>query len=273
MLKRFHGSDGANPNGGLVKSGGTLYGTTSSGGISNNGVIFALSLAAPTMLTAPLSQTAEVGSAVAFGLDASGLLPSYQWFFDATNALGSATTNSLLKLTNIQLAQAGVYTVVVTNALGAVTSAPAFLNVIPPVERRLVPGIGLTGQVGMPLNLEYADALAPGPDWLPLATAPLASAPQFYFDLSVPLPPQRFYHAWQPSPSSVAPALNLHMVPALTLTGAVGSSVRVDCINQFGPTDAWVTLATVTLTNTSQLFFDLSAIGQPPRLWRLMPVP
>jgi len=47
----------------------------------------------------------------------------------------------------------------------------------------------------------------------------------------------------------------------------------VDHINQFGPIDAWVTLATVTLTNTSQLYFDPSAIGQPARLYRLVPVP
>ena len=59
----------------------------------------------------------------------------------------------------------------------------------------------------------------------------------------------------------------------VTLTGAVGKAVRVDYINQFGPTDAWVTLDTVILTNTTQLYFDVSAIGQPPRLWRIVPVP
>jgi len=45
----------------------------------------------------------------------------------------------------------------------------------------------------------------------------------------------------------------------------------VDYINQVGPIDAWVTLATVTLTNTSQLYFDVSAPGQPQRLYRLVP--
>jgi len=47
----------------------------------------------------------------------------------------------------------------------------------------------------------------------------------------------------------------------------------VDCINQIGPTGNRVTLDTVTLTNTSQLYFDVSAPGQPPRLWRIVPVP
>jgi hypothetical protein len=57
------------------------------------------------------------------------------------------------------------------------------------------------------------------------------------------------------------------------LTGNVGDTLQVDYINQFGPTNAWVTLDTVTLTNTSQLYFDVSAIGQPPRLYRMAPVP
>jgi hypothetical protein len=63
------------------------------------------------------------------------------------------------------------------------------------------------------------------------------------------------------------------MVPAITLAGTIGTSLRIDYINQFGPTDAWVTLDTVTLTNTSQLYFDTSAIGQSPRLWRVVPAP
>jgi hypothetical protein len=63
------------------------------------------------------------------------------------------------------------------------------------------------------------------------------------------------------------------MVPAITLTGNPGDSVRLDYINQFGPIDAWVTLNTVTLTNTSQLYFDVSAPGQPQRLYRLVQVP
>jgi hypothetical protein len=49
--------------------------------------------------------------------------------------------------------------------------------------------------------------------------------------------------------------------------------VRLDYINQYGPIDAWITLATVALTNTSQLYFDVSAPSQPPRLYRLVQVP
>jgi hypothetical protein len=71
----------------------------------------------------------------------------------------------------------------------------------------------------------------------------------------------------------VNPSLDLHIVPAITLTGSIGGSLRLDYINQFGPIDAWFTLDTVTLTNTSQLYFDVSAPGQLPRLYRLVPSP
>jgi hypothetical protein len=230
--------------------------------------------AKPIVQTPPGNQTAELGSTVRFRVCATGYAPLiHQWFFNGTNIISDATTNSCLDLTNIEPTQAGAYIVVVSNAYGAVTSAPAMLSVIPAVERRTVPALTLLGQPGSSLNLQDAEALGPSPNWVAFDNVALTNTFQWYFDLSAPLPPQRFYRAWQPSPSSVVPALDLHMVPALTLTGTVGSSVRVDCINQFGPIDAWVTLDTVSLTNTSELYFDVSTIGQPPRLWRLVPVP
>jgi len=141
------------------------------------------------------------------------------------------------------------------------------------VERRPVPGLNLTGASGSLLNVDYANALNPMPAWNPLASVSLTSPPQFYFDLTTPLPPQRFYRAWQTGTPGVVPSLSLNFVQAITLTGSIGDRLRVDGINQFGPADAWVTLDTVTLTNTSQLYFDVSAPGQPQRLYRIVPSP
>jgi hypothetical protein len=84
---------------------------------------------------------------------------------------------------------------------------------------------------------------------------------------------QRFYRASHLSPVSVVPGLDIQMVLMLTLTGTLGGLIRVDGINVFGHTDAWYKLATVTLTNTPQYYFDVTAPGQPPRLYRLVPVP
>ena len=71
------------------------------------------------------------------------------------------------------------------------------LNVIPPVERRPVPALNVLGQTGTALNVEYTDALGSRTNWLPLDSVNLTGPPQYYFDLTAPLPPQRFYRAWQ----------------------------------------------------------------------------
>jgi hypothetical protein len=229
---------------------------------------------APTILTPPQPQTAEVGSAVGLWVESSPPWPPVcLWYVNVTNLI-SCGTGCELNLTNVQFSQAGAYTAVITNAAGAVTSSPAMLQVIPPVERRPVSGVKVTGQTGSLLNVDYANALSRTPSWTTLGSASLTSTSQYYFDLTQPLPPQRFYRAWQTGAPGILPSLSMFgIVPAITVTGSIGNSVRVDYINRFGPTDAWVTLDTVTLTNASQLYFDTSARGQPERLYRLVQVP
>ena len=215
--------------------------------------------------SASQTQTAEAGSAVDLWVDASSPLPLfYLWCLDNTNLM-SWSTNCDLELTNVQFSQSGAYTVVISNVLGTATSGPAMLNVIEAVERRPVPGVKVTGQTASLLNVDYADSLSLAPNWTTLGSVSLTSASQYYFDLTLPLPPQRFYRAWQTGTPGVIPSVDLHLVPAITLTGNIGDAWRLDAINQFGPTDAWFTLDTVTLTNTSQLYFDTSAWGQPQR--------
>jgi hypothetical protein len=226
----------------------------------------------PTILMPPQAQTAEAGTTVHLAVDAAGEpSPAYQWYFNGTNLLSWASSD--LVLTNILFSQSGTYTVAAINDAGAVTSAPVTLNVIAAVERRPVPGVKVTGEAGSLWNVDYANSLSPAPNWTTLGSVSLTSTSQYYFDLTLPLPPQRFYRVWQTGTPGVIPSLDLHMVPAITLTGNIGGSVRLDYINQFGPIDAWVTLDTVTLTNTSQLYFDTSSLGQPARLWRIVPVP
>jgi hypothetical protein len=121
---------------------------------------------------------------------------------------------------------------------------------------------------GSPVFIEAADRLAPA--WVRLGSVPPQGSAQFFFDTEVPLPAERFYRASQSSAASPF-ALDLHLVPEITLAGAVGGTVQIEFINQFGPTTDWHPLASVTLTNTSQVYLDSSSIGQPPRLYRLSP--
>jgi hypothetical protein len=249
-----------------------LPGTTG-WGTTFGGLPTALWTQVPTIQASPQSQTAEATSAVGLRVQASSPLPLfYFWYLNATNLLSSGT-NWQLELTNLQWSQSGAYTVVISNVLGAITGAPALLDVIAAVERRPVPGVKVTGEAGSLLNVDYADSLSPARIWTPLGSVSLTSTSQFHFDLTLPLPAQRFYRAWQTGTPGVMPSLDLHLVPAITVTGSIGGSVRLDAINQFGPIDAWFTLDTVTLTNTTQLYFDTSAWRQPPRLYRLIQAP
>jgi hypothetical protein len=229
--------------------------------------------APPAIATPPSTQTAEVGSLAGFWVEVTNIPPAatYQWYFNGTNVVGG--TNSYLVLTNVQPAQAGAYTVVVTNFGGAVTSAPALLSVIPPVVSRIVPALNLTGDVGSFLRLDYVNGFGPAAQWLSLSNLTLLSTPQLYFDLSEPPPVQRFYRTSQTNVPSARPVLDMRLATEIPLTGAIGSSVQIDYINRFGPTNAWVTLDTVTLTNSPQLYFDVTMFRQPTRLYGLVAVP
>jgi len=63
------------------------------------------------------------------GVNTPGI--TYQWQFNSTNILNA--TNAALTLTNIQSANAGFYSVIVSNSSGATASSNATLTVIAPV--------------------------------------------------------------------------------------------------------------------------------------------
>jgi hypothetical protein len=209
----------------------------------------------PSIVSNPASTTASVGSAATLAVVASGPSLNYQWLFNGTTALAGAT-NSTLCLTNLSLSQSGTYSVLVTNFAGAAVSQPATVEVSALLTVTPVPGLTLSGSLGSSLNLEYSDAIAPAANWLPLATVTLTNASQVYVDSSTPAPTQRFYRAVSPP----AP-LGIAAVPAVTVFGIVGNSLLLQYNDTSDPTANWLPLATLTLTNTSQLYIDVSAPG------------
>ncbi len=85
----------------------------------------------PFILVQPLGHTNLLGSSVSFSVTAGGGQPlSYQWLFNAANLLNA--TNSSLALTNLKIADAGNYSVRVTNVVGSVFSSNAVLAVTLP---------------------------------------------------------------------------------------------------------------------------------------------
>jgi len=104
--------------------------TNSVGAITS--VLATLTVLAPTppsITTAPVSQTVIVGEPVTFAVIASGYAPlRYQWYFN-TNTLLANETNATLTIA-AQTNHAGGYLVIITNSVGAATSAVANLSVI-----------------------------------------------------------------------------------------------------------------------------------------------
>ena len=82
----------------------------------------------PYIYNQPTNRIVEIGGITTFFVNAGGgPTPSYQWLFNGKNLSGA--TNISFTLTNVQLANAGNYSVVISNMLGSVVSSNALLTV------------------------------------------------------------------------------------------------------------------------------------------------
>lgn len=86
----------------------------------------------PAILQQPVSQASVAGGTVSFSVQAAGgTAPlQYQWWFNGTNLIANAT-NAAVAVIGVGTTNVGSYSVVVSNALGSVTSSPATLTLIP----------------------------------------------------------------------------------------------------------------------------------------------
>jgi alpha-tubulin suppressor-like RCC1 family protein len=89
------------------------------------------SVIAPLIVTQPTNLTVTVNNTALFSVTAQGTGPLfYQWSFNGTNIAGA--TNSSLTLNNVSPAQAGNYSVLVSNFVGTAISSNATLTVFVP---------------------------------------------------------------------------------------------------------------------------------------------
>ena len=129
-----------------LKTDGTIYGggqngsgqITIPGGLTNcfgiaGGNLFSLvvrdsyAYVAPSISTQPTNQTATIGGAASFSVSATGNpSPFFQWRKAGVPILGATT--SALSLSNVSIADAGTYDVVVSTGAGSVTSSAVTLR-------------------------------------------------------------------------------------------------------------------------------------------------
>jgi len=117
----------------------------------------------PSITTQPASQTQVAGTDAVFTVVASGAT-SYQWFKDGgaiSDARYLGVNTSQLRITNTIAADAGIYTVVVSNAVGSLTSNAASLTILPPVQITTHP-TGVSVQAGNSITLSVV-ATGPNP--------------------------------------------------------------------------------------------------------------
>jgi len=157
--------------------------------------------AAPQITAQPQGRTVADGGSVTFNVTATGTAPlAYQW--RKGNQPIENATGSSLTLNPVRAADAGSYSVVVSNAAGSVPSDPAVLTVTPVVTdcppaqltAVLVPGLWVEGQVGCRFRIEFSPTLT-DPVWQPLDTFTLTQPRELWVDVQSVGQPVRFYRA------------------------------------------------------------------------------
>ncbi|RKS23126.1 putative secreted protein (Por secretion system target) [Flavobacterium endophyticum] len=99
---------------------------------SNTGDLIKLNYietAAPTIVDHPVSQTIMETYPVTFSVTASGVGQTYQWQFNGVNITGATAASYTIPA--VTMANAGSYSVIVSNSAGTVTSNSAILTVVP----------------------------------------------------------------------------------------------------------------------------------------------
>ena len=175
-----------------------VYGVAVSDGTSQTQVGATLTVQeALRIVIEPQGLELQAGRTLELSVSAQGVAPlSYQWRYDGVDIAGA--TGETLTLPAIRTAQAGRYTVVVSNAFSTLQSQEAVVSVVPVSSQiesfeRLADGtveLRMTGPVGArAVVLVSSDML----EWTELVNLPIVNASFTYIDTEAPNIAVRFY--------------------------------------------------------------------------------
>jgi N-acetylneuraminic acid mutarotase len=169
---------------GLCFVNGTLYVAD-----TGAGAIYAIDLPKPAISVQPMGVTAATGGRAVLTVAANGEPPfTYQWQLNGVNVPGA--TNSSLVIPGFSAAKAGLYTVIVSNVWGSVTSAAAS---VASVDIRQFVGVVVNGQPGLNYTVQSSPALGNGAVWTTVTNVTLVTNPYIYIDYTSLTNHQQFF--------------------------------------------------------------------------------
>ena len=155
------------------------------------------------ILAQPQSQIRNWGQTVSFSVTATNGTPPYAYQWRKGGVDISDATNSVLTLTNLHLADAGTYTVLVSDTVTNLLSQPATLTVNPAgVSIALYAGVTIEGVVGQTYGVQSTLDLSNTNSWVGRANVTLTNATQVWYDSQPATLPQTSYRV-VPGPISI----------------------------------------------------------------------
>ena len=109
--------------------------SNAAGVLASSNALLTLVPSPPVVAPPPADQSVLPGAPATFNVGVIGTMPYfYQWQYNGTNLTNGANfsgaTKSTLTVNNVGPANAGIYSVVVSNSLGSVTSTGALLSIV-----------------------------------------------------------------------------------------------------------------------------------------------
>ena len=265
----------------FTHSGGVLSGTAR---MYSDAIKFVY-LSPPIITSQPLNKNANQGGTTTFSVTAAGASPlAFQWRFEGTNISGATSSN--YTMLNLQPAQEGDYSVVLTNAVGAVTSAVAALTVnlppniaTPPQSQTVRVGqdasftVSAGGTEPLAYQWRFDGTNLPGAveDQFVRANAQTNHAGTYTVTVTnvagavTSAPAGLTVNPWLPVHfQSITPMPDGRM--QLTVTGSPGATLWIDRTNDLPPN--WSELTNLPNQNGALEFIDYSATNQARGYYR-----
>lgn len=245
----------------------------------------AFTLAAPSITVQPQDVLTNAHGTASFSVTADGGALSYQWLLNGTNIPGA--TANVFTISDVTQTNLGLYSVMVTNALGSMTSSNAALSMYPYLAtsfRGLITFWGKDVTLGIdawgtgPLTYQWYDngfAVENATNAiLTLRGIQFTNAGSYSVIVTSP------FGTATNSPAQLvvnAAGVSLGLYPGVTVTGTPGYTYQIQSTTNLSGTSIWSTVGSLILTQSVQLWIDVNVDAASPtnqfRYYRVLPGP